>query len=1511
MSVKADGTLLIETGVDLEGFETDCRKLQQSAKRAAKSILDIEKNLESVMRQLASSSSEAAASTDEAEHKAKSAQKEARETAKSAKEAAKEAGKAKKELDGIRDKKITITRMEDTSQDEYDGPLYGPEKADPRFMGYSREAMEAIGIGAEEAETSVNELYLEITKTEDALKQMEAAGQWFGDSDYDDAYTKLKILNQEAKEYQERLNLDSSINPFDQESFAGQIRDAELELARLASAGKGLGSKEFDEVYRKLALLKEEAKAYAKELAKTPDQAAKEENLKKLGESAKISRKKIVELNDEISRLKKRQKELEAAGTGLGYQEYDQNIKKLSELERKLKKYEDAVTGAKKKTKNFSDTLNSATSRISRLTGIITRATGALIKGSGNAARAVAGLNRHTENTRMTMGKMLATSVLFSAVFRGISAVTSGIGEGFQNLAMYSDHTNASISALMSAMTRLKNSIATAFDPILSVAAPILVTFINLIARALTYVGMFFAALTGRSSFVKAVGVQQDYRESLSGTAEAANDAADATNKLAGATKKAEKEKDRYLSGLDEIRRWESSDSGDLPETGGNGNYRPPGSVGGINPGDMFETVPIENSIKGLADKIKKLLQEEDWEGLGKFVADGLNKGMKRIYDVISWKKVGPKITKFVRAFTDTFNSLVKYLDFDLMGRTIGAGIDTLIRTFNRLIGPGGIDFKQIGRKLSEGLRGAIGEIGWTELGNLMGNYFMIAWDVLSGFVTDMARKNGAGITGWEELGQSLGDALNGMFARISFTEAGMTLTNGINGIFEMVQKLAETVDWDAMADNVTSGLNAAFQNLNWEEAGQSLNAFLGKLSGFIVDVLEDTDWEEVGRGVGNFLKQVDWGSHLWSMITAIVDAIGDLFDGLEESGTAGKIAAFIGKAFIAVKIADITGIGTLVKKLVSQIGTKLISGESISLVAGKLKSLFSSGTKDAGDLLGDLGKAAGGASGGFSSLASSLGPLVGTAGLIAGATWGIVELTRGIAGLVEGIQGGNGKLSEMGAAINDLAGKMQNIGTISSEQADEINKIVDSCEDAGMSAEEMTNTVMEKFAEWGLSTQNVNAVLQENDYWTTKTKESVDLLAQGAEQLGAGMSKTAGEIDLSSVSMKEAMGGMRDALWELSMTGGEFSGTYQGILMSMDDTLSSATTAQEALDMISGQLEAAGVPADEFIDKLGVYFPQATQAVKTSVDTNIVGAQQTVTSSMKTAGDAVDKESKDMKKAAEENLPGVAGAVETAFSDVDQTTVTKWGSSSAEVKKNLDHMKQTAAKKLAEMTETVRSYSQSMYNVMTKKWESIARRVGQIIAEMNSKQINPKLGSAVNIVQSRWQQAAAKTEQMWSRISRTVANSIAGMTRRIQNEMNSMISTINYGISNINYSISGIEAAMNFGPWEVPTATGSRIIGFHASFPRVPNVPYLASGAVIPPRSEFLAVLGDQKSGNNIEAPESLLRKIVREESGTAPGGGQYRFTAQLNRRTIFDEVIEEAKLRRDLNGRNPFLLT
>lgn len=97
---------------------------------------------------------------------------------------------------------------------------------------------------------------------------------------------------------------------------------------------------------------------------------------------------------------------------------------------------------------------------------------------------------------------------------------------------------------------------------------------------------------------------------------------------------------------------------------------------------------------------------------------------------------------------------------------------------------------------------------------------------------------------------------------------------------------------------------------------------------------------------------------------------------------------------------------------------------------------------------------------------------------------------------------------------------------------------------------------------------------------------------------------------------------------------------------------------------------------------------------------------------------------------------------------------------------------------------------------------------------------------------------------------------------------------------------------------------------GFDIKTVTAPQIPYLATGAVIPPNAPFMAMLGDQKHGTNLEAPESLLRQIVREETAGQRGGGSYRFTAQINRRTLFEEMIEEAKVVQMGTGLNPFEL-
>lgn len=84
---------------------------------------------------------------------------------------------------------------------------------------------------------------------------------------------------------------------------------------------------------------------------------------------------------------------------------------------------------------------------------------------------------------------------------------------------------------------------------------------------------------------------------------------------------------------------------------------------------------------------------------------------------------------------------------------------------------------------------------------------------------------------------------------------------------------------------------------------------------------------------------------------------------------------------------------------------------------------------------------------------------------------------------------------------------------------------------------------------------------------------------------------------------------------------------------------------------------------------------------------------------------------------------------------------------------------------------------------------------------------------------------------------------------------------------------------------------------------PRI-RMPLMASGSVIPPQAIYSARLA-QKGG---EQEADVIRQVIRDE--VKSGGAVYQFVAQLNRRTIFQEMIDEAKLRQASSGVNPFLL-
>lgn len=137
------------------------------------------------------------------------------------------------------------------------------------------------------------------------------------------------------------------------------------------------------------------------------------------------------------------------------------------------------------------------------------------------------------------------------------------------------------------------------------------------------------------------------------------------------------------------------------------------------------------------------------------------------------------------------------------------------------------------------------------------------------------------------------------------------------------------------------------------------------------------------------------------------------------------------------------------------------------------------------------------------------------------------------------------------------------------------------------------------------------------------------------------------------------------------------------------------------------------------------------------------------------------------------------------------------------------------------------------------------------------------------------------------------------GLKQAIKNGINAAISVMNKFIGWVNDKLSITVGDSNL----------AKFIGINPATYQlltIKNIPMLAKGAVIPANHEFMAVLGDQKNGRNLEAPEDLIRKIVREESGS----GTYVFQAMLDGRVIFEETVSQAKMRQRMTGKNPFKL-
>lgn len=685
--------------------------------------------------------------------------------------------------------------------------------------------------------------------------------------------------------------------------------------------------------------------------------------------------------------------------------------------------------------------------------------------------------------------QMIGMSILYSTVFGMISGIKQAIADGTNNLVQYSSEYNKSISSIVSALLYLKNAWAAAFAPIVNVVGPYIQSFINMIASALNAVGKFMAALTGKGFVVQAKKVFQDYGASLDKTSGGLDDA----NKSA-------KELQRTILGFDELNvlNAPNNDSGNSGSGGGDGIE--------LSPSDMFETVPVTGAVANFAKRLREAFLKEDWEGLGDLIAEGLNKGLRKIYDAINWNNVGSQITKFADGFTRTFNRVIENRGlWDTLGRTIGTGINTAVKTANLFIGNGGINFKAIGTGISTGLRGAINEIPWTELGNLLGNWFMVPWKILNGFVTDMSRKNDLGLTGWAELGKGLGRALKGVFEKIDFDTIADTFVKGFNGIFEVLKNFNAEKPFEGLGKKISDGLNKIIRGIDPGEAGKAISDFVTGVLGVLVDVAEKTDWEMFGRKLGELLSNIDWKTILGQVFTIIANVLGGLIDGLSQT-TGGQVALFMAGLAIAFKGASVlASIGEFVGKVKTGFGS--------------LGSIFGKTASDAASSVSGMGTAASTAGGTLDLFGGKLSGLVGK--FANSATW-----TAFFHENLKQLNAVSGESAEAYGALIGTLGELNDAGSITDSQFNDFYGTLMAAKDKGVNFEDAMAYVRDELDKSGVSA----------DEFEKGLNDTLDRLGTSAPRkakiVGAGIGDGTKEgIEQSRSKVENAISGLADKI--------------------------------------------------------------------------------------------------------------------------------------------------------------------------------------------------------------------------------------------------------------------------------------------------------------------------------------------------------------------------------------------
>lgn len=382
-----------------------------------------------------------------------------------------------------------------------------------------------------------------------------------------------------------------------------------------------------------------------------------------------------------------------------------------------------------------------------------------------------------------------ATVLTYGTIYRVMGLFKTGLTDGLDNLYQYSLITGNQFAASMdraaTSLLYLKNSIAAAAAPLINALAPALDFVVDKVVTLLNRFNQLVSALSGKTTYTKAVKQQTKYAEAVKDTSDAEDDA-----------KKKADELKRSLTSFDEIHALDDNSSKDSSSSKKNDSGTEIPDYGG-----MFTEENIDGGISDFAKNLKDTINKGDWQSLGKMLADKVNSAI----DAIDWQGAGKKFGYGLNGIIQTSYYFLKYTDF-----------------------------AKIGNRFAQFLNMALAQVDFSKAGGLLVRKFTSLLDLIGGFLYGL---------NWGLVTKSITDFWTGFFDEWSAWLDEHDWTD-IGEIFQ--RKLQQAIDnlgmddiassfWRAFNKSVDAAVD--FNNGFYENISQELNGIMIALSGAAVGV--------------------------------------------------------------------------------------------------------------------------------------------------------------------------------------------------------------------------------------------------------------------------------------------------------------------------------------------------------------------------------------------------------------------------------------------------------------------------------------------------------------------------------------------------------------------------------------------------------------------------------------------------------------------------------------------------